>query len=316
MPGAETQACKTPAIMVSIVFVTHTLSVTDAAVWSWIPCRARTHPSFTSRPAAARGSAHLPANSYSKTAPEWPASPKGGKQPDVGAQPCSWALWEALVSPCASKRQFSAARPTWTPVPGTLGCSPHCSARCARLSPGLARLLAHSGGESYPSPQHFSLPGHRSLARVAAHSRTCQYAPAAGGTAEYLSTYLHGLSVRSRKPAWKCRVNASWGVVFPDSSSGADGKSKRGLESEAYFTAHCCCVFSNQLTLGWTLASLYQLLKNHRSAFPFCNTSLAMGESLPASVASGWSIQTLWWPPLWRTVPHCLTCFSSNQLHG
>lgn len=73
MPGAETQACETPAITVSIVFVTHTLSVTDAAAWSWTACRARTHPSFTSRPAAAGGSAHLPASSYSTTAPEWPA---------------------------------------------------------------------------------------------------------------------------------------------------------------------------------------------------------------------------------------------------
>lgn len=74
MPWADTQACETATITVPIACLTHaSFLIQTQQCEAGYPTEHVLTLSFTSRPAAARGSACLQANSCSNTAPDWPA---------------------------------------------------------------------------------------------------------------------------------------------------------------------------------------------------------------------------------------------------
>lgn len=145
--------------------------------------------SCTARPAAAGGSAPLPANSCSNTAPERPAGIPQRWEAARCVSPTPFMSPLGSFSPTTSTKL---PEPTQSPAPGTLGRSPHCSAGWARLSPGLARLLAHSCGETGSSPPPGHCPSQPGLQIWCCGRRA----------AVYPSMYPHRLPMLS-KPAWK-----------------------------------------------------------------------------------------------------------------
>lgn len=216
--------------MVPIACVT--LSDTDAAAWSWISYTARTHPSLTSRPAAATGSAVF---QWTPTVTWLPGDRHAfpdGKQPGVWAQECH----EPGPTSCTVfliLHSRAHANPSCRP-PGLL--SPLLSQVCPPLPGPCSAAGPQLWGALFQPP---ALPI-SSPAGVAAHRRACQYTSAAGSTAVYPPTDLHGLFECPRNPPQKCSINTSQGFICPDSSSGAGVKRKRDLKTGACFTAYCC----------------------------------------------------------------------------
>lgn len=104
--------------------------------------------------------------------------------------------------------QFPTARAHLNPIKGRC---PRCSARCAASPAWLA--AAHQ-------------PGHL-LTHFAPEEQLCACRQSRTGSP--LAPKQPGIS-----------INASQGFVFPDTILGADRKSKRGLNGEAYFSTYDC----------------------------------------------------------------------------